>query len=105
MVVIDWDVHHGNGTQAAFWNQPNVVTISIHQDRDFPSDSGLTSERGCPHAPTSNLDIPLPPGSGIGAYSAAFDRLVLPQVNRHEPDLIVIACGLDASALDPYRRG
>ena len=71
IAFIDWDVHHGNGTQAAFYNDSNALTISIHQDRNFPTNSGLVSENGEEKGAGYNINIPLPPGSGVGAYEAA----------------------------------
>jgi acetoin utilization deacetylase AcuC-like enzyme len=104
VAVIDWDVHHGNGTESAFIDDPSVLTISIHQERCYPIDQGDMSVTGTGKAAGTNLNIPLPPGSGHGAYLAAFDRAVLPAVQRFRPELIVIASGLDASALDPLGR-
>lgn len=104
LAIVDWDVHHGNGTQGAFWDEPNVLTISIHQDRSFPLDSGGAEELGAPAASGSNLNIPLPPGCGHGAYEAAFRQLIIPALHRHRPQLILISCGLDACGLDPYGR-
>ena len=104
IAVVDWDVHHGNGTETAFIADPSVLTISIHQDRCYPIDSGQMSVTGQGKGAHTNLNIPLPPGSGHGAYLAAFDRVVLPALERFRPELIVIASGLDASALDPMGR-
>jgi acetoin utilization deacetylase AcuC-like enzyme len=104
VAVVDWDVHHGNGTQAAFWDDPRVLTVSIHQDPGFPTRTGGPEQTGGPAAPGTNLNVPLPPGSGTGAYLAALDRLVLPALYGFEPDLIVVASGVDACALDPYGR-
>jgi acetoin utilization deacetylase AcuC-like enzyme len=104
VAVIDWDVHHGNGTQVAFWDDPSVLTISLHQDRHFPHDSGLVDELGSGDGYGANINIPLPPASGIGAYRAAFERVVIPALSLFHPELIVVACGFDASALDPLGR-
>jgi acetoin utilization deacetylase AcuC-like enzyme len=104
IAVVDWDVHHGNGTESAFIEDPSVLTISIHQDRCYPVDSGDMSATGLGRASGTNLNIPLPPGSGHGAYLAAFDRVVLPALHRFRPELIVVASGLDASAMDPLGR-
>jgi acetoin utilization deacetylase AcuC-like enzyme len=104
IAVVDWDVHHGNGTESAFIEDASVLTISIHQDRCYPIDSGDMSVTGLGSAAGTNLNIPLPPGSGHGAYLAAFDRVVLPALQRFRPELIVVASGLDASALDPLGR-
>ncbi len=98
VATVDWDVHHGNGTEAIFLDDPSVLTISLHQTNLFPPDSGGTDVKG---AGNSNLNIPLPPGSGSGAYREAFERVVIPALENFEPELIVIPCGFDASALDP----
>lgn len=101
VAVIDWDVHHGNGTQEAFYDDHEVLTISIHHENNFPLNSGASSERGVGKGQGYNLNIPLPAGSGIGAYMATLDQLVIPALERFQPDLIIIACGYDAAALDP----
>jgi len=104
VAVIDWDVHHGNGTQVAFYDDPTVLTVSLHQDRYYPADSGGVDEIGVGAGLGYNLNLPLPPGSGHGAYIAAFDRIVMPSVRAFRPDLIVVACGFDAAASDPLGR-
>src|SRR5262249_36652641 len=75
VAVVDWDVHHGNGAQKAFYRDPGVLTISIHQDRWYPQDSGSIDERGEGPGAGFNINIPLPPGSGHGAYLAAVSRV------------------------------
>jgi acetoin utilization deacetylase AcuC-like enzyme len=104
VAVVDWDVHHGNGTQAAFYGDPEVLTVSLHQERAYPLDSGDLSETGEGRGRGYNLNLPLPAGSGDGAYRAAMQRIVLPALYRMRPELIVIACGFDASFLDPLGR-
>jgi acetoin utilization deacetylase AcuC-like enzyme len=104
VAVVDWDVHHGNGTETAFLEDPSVLTISIHQDRHYPIDRGQLSEIGRGAGLHTNLNIPLPAGSGHGAYLAAFDEVVAPALLRFAPALIVITSGLDASAMDPLGR-
>ncbi len=104
VAVVDWDVHHGNGTESAFIDDPSVLTVSIHQDRCYPIDSGGMNVTGNGAAAGTNLNVPLPPGAGHGAYVAAFDRVILPALERFRPDLIVVASGLDASAMDPLGR-
>jgi acetoin utilization deacetylase AcuC-like enzyme len=104
VAVVDWDVHHGNGTEGAFIADPSVLTISIHQDRCYPVDSGQLGVNGTGSAAGTNLNIPLPAGSGHGAYLAAFDQVVLPALQRFGPQLIVVASGLDAGAMDPLGR-
>jgi acetoin utilization deacetylase AcuC-like enzyme len=102
--TIDWDVHHGNGTQAAFWADPSVLVMSLHQERLYPSGSGEISERGEGAGLGYNLNIPLPAGSGHGAYIAAFEQVVIPALYRYKPELIVVPSGFDASAVDPLGR-
>ncbi|MFU8864707.1 MAG: class II histone deacetylase [Rhodobacterales bacterium] len=104
VATVDWDVHHGNGTQAAFYDSSDVLTISLHQDRLYPTASGLHTERGTGKGTGYNLNIPLPPGSGNGAYLEAFRRVVLPALERYKPDLIVVPSGFDACAVDPMGR-
>jgi len=104
IAIVDWDVHHGNGTQAIFYEDPNVLTISVHQDRCYPIDSGAADERGTGAGIGANLNIPLPAGSGHGAYVAAFERVVVPALQRFSPELVVVASGFDASAYDPLGR-
>jgi acetoin utilization deacetylase AcuC-like enzyme len=104
VAIVDWDAHHGNGTQQAFWDDPSVLTISLHQDRCFPPDSGAVDEIGGPEASGTNVNLPLPPGSGTGAYAAAFERVVRPAIERFGPGLILVAAGYDSSAWDAHAR-
>jgi acetoin utilization deacetylase AcuC-like enzyme len=104
VAIVDWDVHHGNGTESAFIDDPSVLTISVHQDRCYPVDSGSMDVVGNGAAAGTNLNIPLPAGAGHAAYLATFERVVVPALQRFRPELIVIASGLDASALDPLGR-
>lgn len=99
--VVDWDVHHGNGTQDAFYDDPSVLTISLHEAGYFPPGSGSVDENGRGEAAGTNLNVPLPAGSGIGAYTAAMEEVVVPALDRFQPDLIVVASGFDASFMDP----
>ena len=101
VAVVDWDVHHGNGTEHAFYEDPTVLTISIHQDNNYPPGSGAITDTGAGAGEGYNLNIPLPPGSGVGAYVATFERVVAPALRAFRPELILIASGLDASAMDP----
>jgi acetoin utilization deacetylase AcuC-like enzyme len=104
VAVVDWDVHHGNGTQKAFWTDPTVLTISSHQDNYYPPDSGHVHEIGEGPGEGFAINIPLPPGSGVGAYIAAYERVVAPALRSFKPELIVVASGLDANAMDPLAR-
>jgi acetoin utilization deacetylase AcuC-like enzyme len=104
VVTVDWDVHHGNGTQEVFWSDPSVLTISLHQDGLFPADSGHLSERGEGAGEGYALNVPLPAGTGNGGYLEAMRRVVVPAVRRHRPDVIVVPSGFDASCFDPLGR-
>ncbi|MBS0613477.1 MAG: class II histone deacetylase [Proteobacteria bacterium] len=104
IAVIDWDVHHGNGTQAIFYERPDVLTISLHQDRCFPPGYSGTEERGAGRGAGYNYNIPLQPGGGDDAYRYAFERIVVPVLDRYRPQLLVVASGLDANAADPLAR-
>ena len=104
VAIVDWDVHHGNGTEHIFYNRPDVLTISIHQERNYPIDSGCLEDLGGPEAHLSNLNIPLFPGGGHAVYTYAFDKIVIPKLRKFQPDIVVVACGFDASGVDPLSR-
>ena len=104
IATVDWDVHHGNGTQAGFYNDPSVLTISLHQDTYYPHDSGAMTETGEGEGRGYNINLPLPPGSGHGAYVAAYERVVKPALKAFKPELIIVPSGFDASAMDPLGR-
>ncbi len=104
VAVIDWDVHHGNGTQSIFEERGDVLTISLHQDGCFPAGYSGEADRGRGAGLGANINIPLPPGSGHEAYLYAMERIVIPALERFEPELIIVACGYDANAVDPLAR-
>ncbi|MDE2456881.1 MAG: class II histone deacetylase, partial [Burkholderiales bacterium] len=104
VAVVDWDVHHGNGTQGGFYEDPSVLTISLHQDGNYPAESGSTEENGRGAGIGSNLNVPLPAGSGTGAYLSAFERVVLPALERFRPEILVVLSGFDACNMDPLGR-
>jgi acetoin utilization deacetylase AcuC-like enzyme len=104
LAILDWDVHHGNGTEDAFYADPNVLTLSIHQDGNYPEGRGRLADRGDGAGEGANINIPLPPGSGHEAYLQTIERVVLPALRRFRPGLIMIASGVDASARDPMGR-
>ena len=104
IAVLDWDVHHGNGTEAIFYDRADVLTISVHQDRNYPMDTGAFADRGDGPGAGFNLNVPLPPGTGHKGYLAAMDRLVLPAIRDFAPDVVIVACGFDAAAFDPLGR-
>jgi len=104
IAVVDWDVHHGNGTEAIFLDRPEVLTISLHQERNYPLDTGGAEVRGIGAGAGANLNVPLPAGTGHCGYLAAMERIVRPALDRFRPDAIVVACGYDAAAVDPLGR-
>ena len=104
VVVLDWDVHHGNGTEAIYYDRDDVLTISLHQEGNYPLDTGDFSDRGRGAGEGYNLNLPLPAGAGHTAYLHAMDTIVLPQIEAFNPDLIIVACGFDAAAIDPLAR-
>ncbi|MDV2989577.1 MAG: histone deacetylase [Dehalogenimonas sp.] len=95
--IIDWDVHHGNGTQAIFEGDEAVFYVSLHQSPHYPG-SGAASDTGRYH---NQLNIPLPAGSGDQEYLNAFDKLVIPAIIRHCPDIILVSAGYDGHQADP----
>ncbi len=97
-------MHHGNGTEAIFIDRPDVLTISIHQEHNFPLTGGDVSDQGEGAGKGYNKNIPLPPGAGHDMYLYAFDQIVTPALRNYKPDMIVIACGFDASGVDPLSR-
>jgi len=101
IAIVDYDVHHGNGTEHAFEADDTVLFISVHQDRLYPLDTGSDKDVGVGKGVGFNINIPLPPGSGIGAYTSVFERVVEPALHAYAPDLILVSSGFDASALDP----
>jgi acetoin utilization deacetylase AcuC-like enzyme len=96
-VIVDFDVHHGNGSQEIFWNDPTVMYCSTHQMPLYPG-TGSISERG-EHGTIVNA--PLDPGDGGAEFREAFETAILPRVKDFHPDLIVISAGFDAHARDP----
>jgi acetoin utilization deacetylase AcuC-like enzyme len=104
IAVIDWDVHHGNGTEAIFYERADVLTISLHQENNYPRDAGRVADRGQGKGEGCNINIPMLPGTGHLGYLHAFRRIVLPALECYRPDAIVVACGFDASGVDPLAR-
>ena len=104
IAVIDWDVHHGNGTQSIFYNRKDVLTISLHQEGCFPPGYSGENDRGEGEGDGYNLNIPLLPGGGHDAYEYAMDRVVTPAIDQFKPELIIVASGFDANMVDPLSR-
>ncbi len=104
VAVLDWDVHHGNGTQAIYYRRDDVLSISLHQDGCFPPGYSGAEDIGEDRGRGFNLNVPLLPGGGHDAYMQAMQRIVLPALERFRPQLIVVASGFDANAVDPLAR-
>ncbi len=104
VAVVDWDVHHGNGTEAIFYDRADTLTISIHQEKNYPLDTGGPKAIGEGVGQGFNMNIPLPPGAGHDTYLYAMEHLILPRLHAFKPDLIMVACGFDASGVDPLSR-
>jgi len=100
IAIVDWDVHHGNGTQHAFEEDPNVLFVSLHQWPLYPG-TGAASEIGRGAGAGATLNLALPPGSGDEVYGEAFRRAVLPAIDAHRPELVLVSAGFDAHARDP----
>ena len=101
IAIVDIDAHHGNGTEAIFYDDPSVLTISVHEDRMFPADTGGYEARGGAGAEGSNINVPLASGTGNGGYLYAIDRVVIPALEAFEPDFMLVVAGVDASMYDP----
>jgi acetoin utilization deacetylase AcuC-like enzyme len=95
VAIVDWDVHHGNGTQAIFWDDPTVLYVSLHQWPFYPGTGGPEEQND------TTVNIPLPGGLGDDAYVQAFEDTVEPAVRGFEPDLLLVSAGFDAHADDP----
>ena len=100
VAIVDYDAHHGNGTQAVFYDDPRVLYVSLHQWPLYPG-TGSVTEIGRGHGFGSTLNVPLPPGSSGVAYAAALDSVVLPIVRRFQPTWLIISAGFDAHRDDP----
>ena len=100
VVIVDWDVHHGNGTQAIFWDEPRVLYVSTHQWPSYPG-TGRASEVGGEEARGLTVNLPLPPGATGDVIRHAFDQVVSPVVDRFAPTWVLVSAGFDAHRADP----
>ena len=100
IAIVDWDVHHGDGTQAIFDADPDLCYASTHQSPLYPG-TGATSERGSGSAQGTKHNEPLPPGSGDAAFTAAWLERLLPAVEAFRPEAILASAGYDAHRDDP----
>lgn len=100
VAIVDWDVHHGNGTQEMFWEDPSVLYASIHQAPFYPG-TGDASEVGEGPGIGKTVNIPLSAGAGDAEYAAAFERVLLPVLDAFRPELVLVSAGYDAHRNDP----
>jgi acetoin utilization deacetylase AcuC-like enzyme len=100
VLVFDWDVHHGNGTQEIFYEDPSVLYASTHQYPFYPG-TGAAGERGEKDGLGFTVNVPLSAGGGDGVYRAAMERVVLPVIEAYAPELILVSAGFDAALRDP----
>ncbi len=103
VAIVDFDVHHGNGTQAIFDSDPDVLYISTHQVGIYPG-TGALEECGTGKGTGSTVNLPLPALAGDRAFEAAAERLIGPAITRHQPELILVSAGFDAHWRDPLAR-
>ncbi len=95
VAIVDWDVHHGNGTQDIFWDDDSVLFVSLHQWPFYPGTGG-PEEQG-----ETTLNLPLRAGAGDRVYLDLFEREVAPKVRAFDPGLLLVSAGFDAHADDP----
>ena len=100
VLIVDWDVHHGNGTQDIFWDDPRVLYISTHEWPLYPG-TGRPQEVGGPNARGLTINSPLPPGATGDVARAAMDQVAAPAVERFDPAWVLISAGFDAHRQDP----
>ncbi len=101
VMIVDWDVHHGNGTQDIFWDDPGVVFVSIHQAPPNYPGTGTVRETGGHDAPGRTVNVPLPPGATGDAFRQAVDEVVAPVAAELDPTWLLISAGFDAHREDP----
>ena len=100
VLIVDWDLHHGNGTQNTFWDDPSVLYFSTHQFPYYPG-TGAMEEVGGGAGRGFTINVPWPAGCGDPEYLAAFDRILLPVAERFAPDFVLVSAGFDAAEGDP----
>ncbi len=100
IAIIDWDVHHGNGTQEIFYDSPEVYYFSLHQFPLYPG-TGTASERGIGKGKNLNLNFPLPAGTDGNEYKNIFNERIIPELESYKPQLIILSAGFDAHKDDP----
>jgi len=100
VAIVDFDVHHGNGTQEMFYDDPSVLFVSLHQSPLYPG-SGAAEEKGKGDGRGYTVNVPLSPGAGDAVYGAAMERIVAPVLEQYRPGLLLFSAGFDAHRRDP----
>lgn len=100
IAIMDWDVHHGNGTEDSFYSEKKVLYISTHQYPAYPG-TGAPSDIGCGAGEGYNVNLPLPPVSGDPEIAFCFEQVVMPVLEQYDPQLLLISAGYDAHERDP----
>jgi acetoin utilization deacetylase AcuC-like enzyme len=100
VLIVDWDVHHGNGTQHTFYEDPTVLFFSTHQFPHYPG-TGRATERGAGAGDGLTVNVPMDPGQGDAEYRQVFEQVLLPAAERFKPDFVLISAGFDAHRDDP----
>jgi len=100
ILIIDWDAHHGNGTQDIFWADPDVMFFDIHRAAPFYPGSGAHDEVGAGRAEGTTVNVPMPEGSGDVAYVKAFREILVPAADWFKPDLVLVSAGFDPHRFD-----
>ncbi|PWG65476.1 histone deacetylase family protein [Spiribacter halobius] len=100
VLIIDWDAHHGNGTQDIFWADPDVLFFDTHRAAPFYPGSGALEDIGAGFGEGTTVNVPLPPGSGDAAMIKAFREILVPAADWFKPDLVLVSAGFDAHRLD-----
>jgi acetoin utilization deacetylase AcuC-like enzyme len=103
VAILDWDVHHGNGTHDIFYDHSDVFYASIHEQGLYPG-TGEVEETGTGDGEGTTLNLPLPPGSDDAVYIYAFEEAIAPAFERFDPDLLLVSAGFDAHERDPISR-
>jgi acetoin utilization deacetylase AcuC-like enzyme len=99
VLIVDWDVHHGNGTQAAFYDDASVLYFSTHQYPHYPG-TGWLDEVGSGEGKGYNINVPLPAGTDDGGFIAAFEEILVPAALEFKPDMVIVSAGQDACTDD-----
>jgi acetoin utilization deacetylase AcuC-like enzyme len=100
VLIVDWDVHHGNGTQQIFWDDPGVLYVSTHQSPLYPG-TGRAGEVGGPNALGMTINVPLPAGATGDVVREAIAEIAAPTIDAFAPDWVLVSCGFDGHRADP----